>query len=109
MRSVLEGATKLADTWMGDLLGRAYFEAGVYPDADRELEACAKRRGEATALFLDEGPTVRYAPPAVYWLGRAREALKSPAAAESYKAFVAIKDGGEDPLLADARKRLGGK
>jgi tetratricopeptide (TPR) repeat protein/tRNA A-37 threonylcarbamoyl transferase component Bud32 len=107
---VLEGATKLADTWMGRyLLGRAYFEAGVYPDADRELEACAKRRGEATALFLDEGPTVRYAPPAVYWLGRAREALKSPAAAESYKAFVAIKDGGEDPLLADARKRLGGK
>ncbi len=107
---MLEGATKLADTWMGRyLLGRAYFEAGVYPDADRELEACAKRRGEATALFLDEGPTVRYAPPAVYWLGRAREAIKSPAAAESYKAFVAIKDGGEDPLLADARKRLGGK
>jgi len=107
---VLENAKKLADTWMGRyLLGRAYLEAGAFPDADRELEACAKRRGEATALFLDESPTVRYTPPAVYWLGRAREAIKSPAAAESYKAFVAIKDGGEDPLLPDARKRLGGK
>ena len=107
---ILEAARKLADTWMGRyLLGRAYLDAGAFPDADRELEACAKRRGEATALFLDESPTVRYLPPAVYWLGRAREALKSPAAAESYRAFVAIKDGGEDPLLADARKRLAAK
>ena len=107
---ILEGARKLADTWMGRyLLGRAYFEAGAFPDADRELEAAAKRRGEATALFLDESPSYRYFPPVAYWLGRAREELKSPAAAESYKAFVALKDGGEDPLLADARKRLAAK
>jgi hypothetical protein len=41
-----------------------------------------------------------------YYLGRAQEGLNSPAAAESYKAFVAIKNGGQDPLLADARRRL---
>ena len=57
----LENARKIADTWMGHfLLGRAYLEAGAFPDADRELETCLKRRGEATALFLDEAPTWRY-------------------------------------------------
>jgi tetratricopeptide (TPR) repeat protein/predicted Ser/Thr protein kinase len=107
---ILEGARKIADTWMGRyLLGRAYFEAGAFPDADRELEAAGKRRGEATALFLDEAPSYRYYPPVAYWLGRAREELKSPAAAESYKAFLSIKDGSGDPLLADARRRLGAK
>jgi tetratricopeptide (TPR) repeat protein/predicted Ser/Thr protein kinase len=105
----LENARKLADTWMGHyLLGRAYLQAGAFPDADRELEACLRRRGEATALFLDEAPTYRYYPPVLYYLGRVKEALQSPAAADSYKAYVAIKkNSGEDPLLADARRRLG--
>jgi len=107
----LEAARKIADTWMGRyLLGRAYLEAGAFPDADRELETAAKRRGEATAIFLDEAPSYRYYAPVPYWLGRAREGLKSPAAAESYKAFLAIKENaGEDPLVADARRRLGSK
>jgi hypothetical protein len=31
-----------------------------------------KRRGEATAVFLDEVPSYRYLPPVYYYLGRAR-------------------------------------
>ena len=92
------------------LLGRAYLDAQAYPEADAELEAAAKRRGEATALFLDESPTYRLFPPVEYWLGRAREAIKSPAAAESYKAFLATKgNASEDPLVADARRRIAAK
>src|SRR5260370_25095746 len=49
---------KIADTWLGRFdLGLAYLEAGAYAEADSELETCLKRRGEATALFLDESPT----------------------------------------------------
>ncbi len=106
---ILTNAKKTADTWMGRyLLGRAYFDAQSFPDADTELEAASKRRGETTALFLDESPTYRLFPPVDYWLGRAREGIKSPAAAESYKAFLSIKEkAGEDPLVADARRRVG--
>jgi len=108
---ILEGAKKTADTWMGRyLLGRAYFEAGAFPDADKELETCLQRRGEATALFLDEAPTYHLFPAVHYWLGRAREAIKSPAFADSYKAFLTVREnGGGDPLVADARRRLGAK
>jgi hypothetical protein len=98
---------KLADTWMGHFdAGRAYIEAGAFAEADSELDVCEKRRGEASALFLDESPTYYLFPAVYYYLGRAQEGLKSSAAAESYKTFVAIKDGGQDPLLADARRRL---
>ncbi len=105
----IENARKIADTWMGHyLLGRAYFEAGAFPDADRELEACVRRRGEATALFLDEAPTYRYYPPVSYYLGRAKEELKSPAAADAYKAYLSVKENAvADPLADDARRRLG--
>ena len=65
-----------------------------------------KRRGEATALFLDESPTYYLFPPVYYYLGRAQEGLKSSAASDSYNAFIAIKNGGQDPLLADARGRV---
>jgi tetratricopeptide (TPR) repeat protein len=98
---------KFADTWMGRFdAGRAYVEAGLFAEAESELEVCQKRRGEATALFLDESPTYYLFPPVYYYLGRAQEGLKSSAAAESYQAFVSIKDGGQDPLIADASKRL---
>jgi serine/threonine protein kinase/tetratricopeptide (TPR) repeat protein len=104
----LEDARKIADTWMGHfLLGRAYLEAGAFPDADRELETCIRRRGEATALFLDEAPTWRVYPPVAYYLGRAKEGLNSPGAADSYKAYLATRpSGSDDPLAVDARKRL---
>src|SRR5262249_9871247 len=51
-------ANALVDTWIGHFnLGRAYLEAGAYPQADSELDRCIKRRGEALSLFLDEEQT----------------------------------------------------
>ncbi len=99
---------KLADTWMDRFdAGRAYVEAGAFAEAGSELEACIKRRGEATALFLDESPTYHLFPPVYYYLGRAQEGLKSPAAVESYKIFLGLKQNADrDPLAADARRRI---
>ena len=55
-------------------------------------------------------PSFRYLPPVYYYLGRAQEGLKSPAANDSYKAFLALTGtGGGDPLVADARSRLGSR
>ena len=104
-----EEARKIADTWLGRYdLGRAYVELGAFTEADTELEVCVKRRGEATALFLDDVPSWRYFPAALHALGRAQEGIKSPAAADSFKAFLAIRgNAGGDPLVADARRRLG--
>src|ERR1019366_390537 len=64
--SSFQDAQKVADTWLGRYsLGRAYLAAELYPDADSEFDVCLRRRGEATAVFLDDVPSVRYLP-AVY-------------------------------------------
>jgi eukaryotic-like serine/threonine-protein kinase len=104
-----EDAQKLSDTWLGRFyLGRASLEAGAFERASSEFEACQQRRGEATAVFLDDEPSYRGFPPVLYFLGRAQEGLHNADAADSYKAFLAIKAKGDaDPLVADARKRLG--
>ena len=101
-------AQRLSDTWIGRLdLGRAYVAAGNFPEADSELEKCLKRRGEASAIYLDDVPTFRTLPPVTYYLGRAQEGLKSPAAADSYKAFLAMKDKGDETgLVKDAQRRV---
>jgi serine/threonine protein kinase/tetratricopeptide (TPR) repeat protein len=107
---LFESAKKIADTWAGRLdLGKAYVEIGAFTEAHDQLEICARRRGEATAMFLDESPTYHVFPPVHYYLARAQEGVKSPAAAESYKAFLAINEDGGNPLVADARRRLGSK
>jgi serine/threonine protein kinase/tetratricopeptide (TPR) repeat protein len=102
-------AQKTADLWLTRFsLGVGYIAAGAFPEALAELEACQKRRGEATALFLDDVPTIRYLATLPYWLGRAREGVGMNAAAlESYKAFLALRPNASDPLTADARRRLG--
>lgn len=99
---------KIADTWMGRFdAARAYIDASGFAQAYSELEICLKRRGEATALFLDESPTYHLFPPVYYYFGRAQEGLKSPAASGSYKTFVSLKANADpDPLVADARRRL---
>ena len=103
----LTEANRLLDTWLGRLdLGRAYLAAGAYLEADAEFDRCIKRRGEAMALFLDEIPTYGYFPQVYYYIGRAREGLKTASFGDSYRAFLGIRGAaGEDPLLADARKR----
>jgi tetratricopeptide (TPR) repeat protein len=99
---------EILDTWLGRyLLGRAYLEAGAFTEAYSELEIAIKRRGEATAVFLDDVPSYYYLPPVYYYLGRAQEGLGSSGAADSYRRFVALRPGAEgDPLALDARQRL---
>lgn len=103
-----QDAHKIADTWLGRFgLGRAYLEAGAFTDADTEFDACVKRRGEATAVFLDDEPSWRYFAPVNYYLGRAREGLGSPGAAEAYGSYLKVREkSANDPLVADAQKRL---
>ena len=106
--NVFQQAQKIGDTWLGHFdLGRAYLDAGAFTEASSEFDVCLKRRGEATSIFLDDVPSYHYLPAVYYYQGRAREGLKSPGAAESYKAFLLIKEkGAGDPLVAEARKRL---
>ena len=101
-------AQKLTDTWIGHFdLGRAYLEAGMFPEAHGEFQTCLKRRGEATAIFLDDVPTYRLLPPIYYYLGRAQEGLNSPAATDSFKTFLAMKEKADpDALITDARHRV---
>jgi tetratricopeptide (TPR) repeat protein len=103
-----EGSS-LLDTWIGRFdLGRAYLENGQFLEADSEFDRCVKRRGEALALFLDEVPTYGYFPPVHYYQGRAREGMKTANFADSYKKYLSIRGkAGEDPLLAEVRRRAG--
>ena len=106
----LKEARKLADSWLVRYtLGRAYLEAGSFTEADTEFDACLKRRGEAAAVYLDEVPTFHVFPPVYYYLGRVREGMKSPGAADAFKTFLAFQTGEGGRLAADARKRLGNK
>ena len=72
------------------------------------MEASQKRRGEATAIFLDDLPSVRYLAPVPYWLARAQDGLGlKPTAAENYQKYLALRaTAARDPLAADARRRL---
>jgi tetratricopeptide (TPR) repeat protein len=103
-----EEAKKLGDAWLVRFdRGLAYLSLGAFTEADADFEACAKRRGEATAVFLDDVPTFHYFPQVYYYLGRAQEGLGSSSATDSYKQFLAIKTKGDgDPLVADARRRM---
>jgi eukaryotic-like serine/threonine-protein kinase len=104
----LKEAQKLADLWMVRfLMGVAYVEAGAYPQALSELELCEKRRGEATAVFLDDIPTYRYMVPLSYWLGRAHDGLGAhDAAARHFKQYVSLRSATTDALAKDAATRL---
>jgi len=100
------------DVWFAHYLsGLAYFEAGHYPEAIDEFNVCVSRKGEATDVFLVDSATLRYFPPALYWLGRAQEALGSgDAARDSFTAYLDLRGDADPPddLAADAAARLGG-
>jgi tetratricopeptide (TPR) repeat protein len=102
-------ANNMLDTWIGRFdLGRAYLDSGAFTEADSEFDRCISRRGEALALFLDEAPTYGYFPAVYYFQGRVREGLKSEGFKESYKKYLDIRgSAGEDPLLAEVRRRAG--
>ncbi|MCX6550218.1 MAG: protein kinase [Acidobacteria bacterium] len=104
-------AQQFADSWLGRFgLGRAYLAAGATAEADSEFDLCLKRRGEATAVLLDDVPTFHLFAPIEYYEGRVHEALGSPDAADFYRTFIATKQNGDEQgLVADARKRLTAK
>ena len=98
------------DMWFGHfLMGRAFFEAEQYPEALDEFDHCVRGKGEITDVFLVDSATVRYFPPALYWLARSHEALGNVTAAqELYREYVDLR-GEADPsdlLSADAADRL---
>jgi tetratricopeptide (TPR) repeat protein len=101
-------ALSVSDGWLAHFeRARAYVAAGAYAQADSDLELCLQRRGEATAVYLDDNPSYHLLPPVYYYLARAQEGLHSAVAAESYKSFLAIKESGDEKgLVADARRRL---
>ncbi len=102
-------AKRLADSWLAHFdLGRAYLAMGAFSEASSEFDICMKRRGEAAAIFLDDVPSYHLYAPVLYYQGLAHEGLKSADAAQYFKQFLAIKaKGAGDPLVAEARKRLG--
>ncbi len=68
-------ALKLADVWLVRFnLGVAFLEAKYYAEALKEFEACQKRRGEASAVFLNDEPTARYVAPIATGLAVRRKA-----------------------------------
>jgi serine/threonine protein kinase/tetratricopeptide (TPR) repeat protein len=72
-----EAAQKLADTWLGRYsLGRAYLALGALPEAASEFDRCIARKGEATAVFLDDLPSYRLMRPIDGLLKQARSGLK---------------------------------
>jgi tetratricopeptide (TPR) repeat protein len=81
------------DIWFAHyLMGRAYFEAGHYPEAIDEFDHCVRRRGEITDVFLVDSATLRFLPTALYWLGRAQEALgNTDAAAALYREYLELR------------------
>lgn len=103
----ITSAIELADLWMLHFyLGWSYLDAGYFAEALDEFTVSFDRRGEATAVFLDDLPTYRYLAELPYWMGRAQEELGMQAAAtENYAAFAARRPAG-DPLADDARQRI---
>ena len=105
----ITAANSLLDTWIGHFeLGRAYFEAGKFTEADAEFAKCIKRRGEAIELFDDNVPTYSYFPAVYYYQGRSLEGMKSPAFTNSYKEYLSIRgQSPDDPIVPEIHHLLG--
>jgi serine/threonine protein kinase/Flp pilus assembly protein TadD len=106
---LLTEAVRLLDTWLSRYdLSRAYLEAGMFPQADSELDRCMKRRGEALSVLLDEEPTFGHYPYVFLVKARILEALESDGAAAAWRTYVETRaQGSDDPQLIEARKRAG--
>ncbi|HKL62837.1 MAG TPA: tetratricopeptide repeat protein [Woeseiaceae bacterium] len=100
-------AIEFADLWLIHFeLGQTYLAGEYYAEALDEFTVADQRRGEASAVFLDDIPTYRYMATMPYWQGRAQEALDIKAAAhENYRAFLSRWESG-GRLVEDARQRL---
>ena len=107
--AIREG-TKRYNSWLSHyLLGTAYASASHYTEALDEFQTCIRRRGEATDVFFSDTPTLRYLPPAYYWLARSQqEAGATAGAKQNFDQFITLRAGANpaDPLVADAKRRL---
>jgi eukaryotic-like serine/threonine-protein kinase len=105
----IKDANGLLNTWIGHFdLGRAYLAAGAFTEADAEFDTCVKRRGEAIELFMDNVPTYADLPPVYFDEGSAQQGMKVAGFADLYKTYLGIRgQSTEDPMVADARKRIG--
>ena len=100
-------ALELADLWLIRMqLGKAYLEADYAAEAMAEFETAASRRGEASAIFLDDVPTWKYLSTLPYWQARAQQELGiHSSSVEGFKKFLSLRPQG-GPLAEDARQRL---
>ena len=96
-----------ADLWLLRFYrGVAYIEAGFAAEALDDFTACFERRGEASAVFLDDLPTWRYMAELPYWQGRAQQELgMSHEAKQNFSGFVSRRPEG-GALADDARQRM---
>jgi hypothetical protein len=103
----ISAGIELADLWLLRFYrGIAYLGAGYGAEALDEFTACYERRGEASAVFLDDLPTYRYAATLPYWKGRAQQAIgMAHDARQSFMTFIAARPEG-DALAEDARERM---
>ena len=97
----------LADLWLLRFYrGVAYIEAGFAAEALDDFNACFDRRGEASAIFLDDLPTWRYMAELPYWQGRSQLELGMlHDARQNLSAFISRRPEG-DSLAEDARQRM---
>lgn len=103
----LNEALALADLWLIRLqLGKAYLQAGYAAEAMAEFEAAKSRRGEASAVFLDDVPTFRHLATLPYWTALAEvEIGMTEAARENLEKYIALRPNG-GRYLTDARERM---
>ena len=103
----ISAGIELADLWLLRFYrGIAYLGAGYGAEALDEFTACYERRGEASAVFLDDLPTYRYAATLPYWKGRAQQAIgMAHDARQSFMTFIAARPEG-DALAEDAVQRI---
>ncbi len=104
----ITAANSLLDTWIGRFeLGRAYLEAGAFPEAGAQFQQCEKRRGEAIELFDDNVPTYSYFPAVYYYEGRVAEGRKSDEYVKFYKTYLSLRgDSTDDPLVAEIHHKI---
>ncbi|MDH5456779.1 MAG: hypothetical protein OEY37_11940, partial [Gammaproteobacteria bacterium] len=103
----ISSGVALADLWLLRFhRGIAYLEAGYAAEALDEFTACFERRGEVSALFLDDLPTWHYMATLPYWQGRAQQELGMlHDARQNYMTFISRRPEA-DALANDARQRM---
>ena len=98
------------DFWFAHfLMGRAYYEAGHYPEAIDELDLSVRRKGEISDVFLVDSATLRHYPQALYWLARTQETMGNrDSANELYRQYLELRKDADtpDPLADESQTRI---